>query len=96
MTHTFEPEAERCSNCRQTRRSAAAFTRCFKRPPAGTVVYLPTGARVQPWIVLDETEDSFGMVATKTTKRYTTKDDFGWPVYHKAGERGLYMPRGDE
>jgi hypothetical protein len=29
------------------------------------------------------------LVMTARERRYVTKDQFGWPVYHKAGERTL-------
>lgn len=64
-----------------------------ERYPAGTRVVLPTGSFMQECIVLDPSEDEFGMVAAKTTRQYTTRDQFDWPVRHKKGEKVLfYMP----
>lgn len=40
------------------------------------------------FVVLPAEEDRFhGLVAAKTTKAYTTRDQFDWPVHHKKGER---------
>lgn len=45
---------------------------------------------MQECIVLDPSEDAHGMVAAKTTRQYTTRDQFNWPVRHPKGERILF------
>lgn len=60
------------------------------RPEPGTRVVLPTGSFMQECIVLDPSEDRYRMVAVKTTRQYTTKDAFGYPVRHPKGERAYY------
>lgn len=61
------------------------------RPEPGTRVVLPTGSFMQECIVLDPSEDDYGMVAIKTTRQYTTRDQFNFPVRHPKGEKS-YMP----
>lgn len=67
----------------------------MERPPAGSYWIAPemTSPRMTTpfgYIILEPSEDRWrGMVAAKTTKRYTTRDQFDWPVYHKKGERAL-------
>lgn len=41
------------------------------------------------FVVVDEESGYRGMVVAKTTKRYTTRDQFDWPVYHPKGERAF-------
>lgn len=63
------------------------------RPAPGTRVVLPTGSFEQECIVLDPDQDDFGMVAARTTRQYTTRDMFDWPVRHPKGEKVLFkMP----
>lgn len=65
----------------------------MERPEPGTRVVLPTGSFMQECIVLDPSEDRFGMVAARTTRQYTTRDQFNWPVKHPKGEKVLFeMP----
>lgn len=70
------------------------------RPEPGTRVVLPTGSFEQECIVLDPSEDRYGMVAVKTTRRYSTRDAWGFRVYHKKGEKAYYKhpgyPEGDD
>jgi hypothetical protein len=66
------------------------------RPEPGTRVVLPTGNFDQECIVLDQSEDAFGMVAARTTRQYTTKDAFGFSVRHPKGERVLFQPLADQ
>lgn len=55
---------------------------------------LPTGSFEQECIVLGPEEDGWGMVAARTTRQYTTRDQFNWPVRHPKGEK-VYFPLRD-
>lgn len=59
------------------------------RPPVGSRWWMACGSRLQPVEVLGPEDDRFDMIACKTTRRYTTRDQFDWPVRHPVGERTL-------
>ena len=60
------------------------------RPAPGTRVVLPTGSLMQECIVLGPEHDSHGLVAARTTRQYTTRDVYNWPVRHPKGEIILF------
>lgn len=64
------------------------------RPETGSRVVLATGSFEQECVVLPPERDRYRMVAVQTTRAYTTRDQFGWPVRHPKGEVLLYRPPG--
>jgi hypothetical protein len=64
----------------------------MSRPDPGTRVVLPTGSFEQECIVLAPEEDAFGLVAARTTRQYTTRDQFNWSVRHPKGEKVFFKP----
>lgn len=62
-------------------------------PPVGSrwaEPYMAPRAKYPMAYIIDDRPVSYrGMVAAHTSKRHTTKDQFGWPVYHPKGEHVL-------